>query len=62
MEKINYQTVKPILRPKNPTVQDPPRYPELIVPLEDEFKKSFAVGMNKMLADITKKMVKIVKS
>jgi hypothetical protein len=58
---INYKKLKPVLKPKNSKVTDPPRFPKLIVPIEKEAKISFAVQMNKMLVDVTKKMVEFKK-
>lgn len=53
--RVLYQTKK------NPQVKDPVRFPKVINPLENEFKKSFAIEMNKMLVDLTKKMVELKK-
>jgi hypothetical protein len=40
---------------------DPPRYPKLIIPLEEMMKKTFAVTTSKILVDVTKQLVKEVK-
>jgi len=55
--KIDFKKVKPVLKPKNPKVKDPPRYPKLIVPIETEAKKQFSLQMNKMIVDVTEKMI-----
>jgi len=59
--KIDYTNMRPILKPKNSKVTDPPRFPKLIVPIESEVKKDFAVQMNKMVVDVTKKLVEFLK-
>ena len=40
---------------------DPPRYPKLILPIEDQMKKSFAVTTKKIMIDVTKQLTKEVK-
>lgn len=42
-------------------MQDPPRFPKIIVPLENKFKDSYSIGLNKMVVDLTKKMVEFKK-
>lgn len=59
--KIDPTKVRPILKPKNPQVTDPPRFPKLIIPIETEVKQAFAIQMNKLLVDITKRMVELKK-
>jgi len=59
--KIDPTKVRPILKPKNPQVIDPPRFPKLIIPIETEVKQAFAIQMNKLLVDITKRMVELKK-
>ena len=59
--KIDFTKLKPILKPKNPQVTDPIRFPKLISPIEDSVKKDFALQMNKAMVDITKKMIDITK-
>lgn len=59
--KINTNDLKPILKPKNPRVIDPPRFPKLIIPLESEVKRNFMIQMSKLIVDVTKKMIDITK-
>jgi hypothetical protein len=40
---------------------DPPRYPRLILPLEDEMKKSFDITIKKVMIDVTKQLTKEIK-
>jgi len=40
---------------------DPPRYPKLIIPIENEMKRSFVVTSKKILIDITKQLTKEIK-
>ena len=40
---------------------DPPRYPRLILPLEDEMKKSFDITIKKVMIDVTKQLTQAVK-
>jgi hypothetical protein len=41
---------------------DPPRYPKLIVPIEDEMKHSFDVTVKKIMIDVTKQLTQAVKT
>ena len=41
---------------------DPPRYPKLINPIEDEMKKQFDVMLGRMKVDFTKKLISAVKN
>ena len=41
---------------------DPPRYPKLILPIEDQMKKSFDITLEKIKVDLTKKLVQEIKS
>jgi hypothetical protein len=41
---------------------DPPRYPKLILPLEDDMKKSFDITVKKVMIDVTKQLTKEIKS
>ena len=62
MAEIKAPKTKVILQPKkNPQVKDPPRYPKVINEYENEMNRSFAPQINKMLMDITKKMVSYTK-
>ena len=47
--------------PKDKKLLDPPRYPNLINPIEDEMKQSFVVTTKKIIIDVTKQLVKEVK-
>ncbi len=57
--KIDYTKVRQVLKPKNSQVKDPPRFPKLINPIENSVKSDFAIQMNRVIADVTKKMVEI---
>ena len=60
--KINVQNIRPILRTKKePKVQDPPRIPKIMIPLERQVKQSYALQLNKMLIDLTDKMIQFSK-
>jgi len=61
--KIDTKNIKPLYKTKkNPQVVDPQRIPKIMEPLERGVKESFSIGMNKMLVDLTKKMVEFSKS
>lgn len=49
------------LRMALPKTKDPIRYPKIIGPMEQEMKDDFQLQMNKMIVDITKKMVEVRK-
>lgn len=57
---MDFKQFKPILKSQT-KMEDPPRFPKLIVPIESEVKKDFALEMNKMIVDVTKKMIDITK-
>lgn len=40
---------------------DPPRYPKLIIPLEEEMKKRFNITLDKIKVDIGKELVQEIK-
>ena len=40
---------------------DPPRYPKLILPIEDGMKKSFDITIKKVMIDVTKQLTKEIK-
>jgi len=46
----------------NRKVRDPERFPNVIIPLENSVKKFMVNQNNKMFADLTKEMVKVVKN
>jgi hypothetical protein len=52
---IDFKKLKPYIR--EPKVQDPPRFPKIIIPLEKEMKDSFTFQMNKMIVDVTDKLI-----
>lgn len=54
--KIDPSQIKPILKGK-PKMQDPARFPEIQIPLETNVKRLYELQCNKMIVDITKKMV-----
>ncbi len=58
---MNLKKMKPILKPKKAKVKDPPRFPKLIIPIENEVKTQFSRDMNKMLVDVTKKLIEFNK-
>lgn len=51
--KLHIADTEPVKR----KVKDPIRYPKVIEPLEKQMKDSFILEMNKMLVDVTKKIV-----
>ena len=55
MENNIFKGVK-LFIPK-PKMTDPPRYPKLTDPIEGEVKKDFKIAMDKILVDVTKKMI-----
>ena len=44
-----------------PKVKDPIRHPKIIGPMEQEMKDDFDLQMNKMIVDVTKRMVDMKK-
>jgi len=55
--------VKTILKSKkDPKVTDPPRFPSIINPIENEVKRDFADILNTILIDTTKEMVNQIKT
>ena len=44
---------------KDPKVVDPPRYPHLINPIEDEAKKSYSETLNSVVSDLSKILIKL---
>jgi hypothetical protein len=40
---------------------DPPRYPKLIIPIEEGMKKSFDFTVKKIMIDITKQLTQAIK-
>lgn len=59
---VDFKTVRPVLKPKNAQVKDPPRFPSIINPIEDGMKREFGKHLNMMVADLTKAMVNTNKS
>jgi hypothetical protein len=53
---IDFKKMKPV-----PKMQDPIRYPNVIIPIENELKDNYTLELNKMLVDVTKKMVNFIK-
>lgn len=43
-------------------VKDPIRHPKIIGPMEQEMKDDFDLQMNKMIVDVTKRMVDMKKT
>jgi hypothetical protein len=54
--KIDYKNLKPIVKGEV-KMQDPARFPKIILSLEKSMKDSYQLQCNKMLVDITKKLV-----
>ena len=61
MAKIDVKKIRPVYSPNDPQVLDPARYPKVIVPYENEMKKTFADASNNMISALTKKMVEFKK-
>lgn len=60
--KINVTNIRPLYKTKkNPQVTDPQRIPKLMEPLERNMKQNFSIEMNKMLVDLTDKMIEFSK-
>ena len=59
--KIDITKIRPVFRPNDPQVMDPPRFPKVIVPYENDMKKSFAEFSNKTISALTRKMVEFKK-
>lgn len=62
MSIINESKLKPILKPKNPKVIDPPRYPNVINGFESQAKKNFASTLHKSINEVSKFMVESKKT
>ena len=62
MKKFDVTKIRPVYGKADPGVVDPPRFPKIIVPYENEMKKSFANSSNRMLSALTQHMVAIKKS
>jgi hypothetical protein len=55
---IDVKTIRPILQTKkNQKVTDPPRYPAIIEPIENQAKREYADILEMTLTEISKKMV-----
>lgn len=50
-----------LIKAKKPIHRDPIRFPKIIGTIEDNMKKSYQLQCNKMLVDLTKKMVELKK-
>lgn len=60
--KIDVKNIRPLYKTKkNPQVTDPQRIPKLMEPLERNIKQQYAIEMNKMLVDLTDKMIEFSK-
>jgi len=57
MKKFDITKIRPVYGKADPQVVDPPRFPKVIIPYENEMKKSFADASNRMIAAFTKQMV-----
>lgn len=49
---IDFKKLKPA-----PKMQDPARFPKIILPLEKEMNESYKTQLQKLLVDLTKMMV-----
>lgn len=58
---MDVKTLRPILKPKNQKVTDPPRYPKVINVYENESKRMFTDTLQRTLVDLTKTMVDLKK-
>lgn len=58
---INYKNVRLVKQAKNAKVKDPPRFPNVINPIETQMKAMFNRRMNMAIVDFTKTMVSILK-
>jgi len=58
MPKIEGNKLRPILRPKNSKVTDPPRYPKVINGFENQAKRNYTLTLQKSINEISKLMVK----
>ena len=59
--KIDITKIRPVFTKIDPKVLDPPRFPKIIKPYENQMKKSFTDLSNMMISDLTKKMVEFKK-
>ncbi len=57
--KLDINKIKPVFTKNDTGLLDPPRYPKVIVPYENQMKASFKDASSQMIANITKKMVDI---
>lgn len=53
-DKIDFKKLKPIAK-----MQDPARFPKVQLKLENEMKQSYSLQMQKLMVDVTKKLVDI---
>jgi hypothetical protein len=54
---MDYKNLRPV-----PKMQDPIRYPKLIYPIEEKVKQDFNLSMDRLLIDVTKKLVGFLKN
>lgn len=52
--RIDFKKLKPV-----PKMQDPARFPKIILPLEKEMNESYKTQLQKSLVDLTKMMVEM---
>lgn len=57
MKKIDITKIRPVFGKADPHVLDPARFPKIIVPYENQMKKSFADASNQMISALTQQMV-----
>lgn len=55
--ELDGKKLKPILKPKNPKVIDPPRYPNIINGFENQTKRNFTLILQKSVNEVFKYMV-----
>lgn len=61
MKKIDIKKIRPVYGKADPQVIDPPRFPKVIIPYENQMKKSFADASNRMISALTQQMVAMKK-
>ncbi len=58
--KIDVKKIRPVFSKIDPKVMDPVRYPKVINPYEQQMKRSFSDASNRMISQITQKMVELI--
>ena len=55
--KIDIKKIRPVYGKADPQVLDPPRFPKIIRPYENQMKKSFADASNRFVTTFTQAMI-----